>query len=858
MATETPTPFGAKLKRYRAAAGLTQEELAARAGLSVRGISDLERGRRASPYYDTVRLLADALELDAEDRAILLAAARANAQSPRHTPVEAPGNLPAPLTSLIGRTDDIRTVCQLLSQPDVRLVTLTGTGGVGKTRLAIQVAFEVQGSFPDGVYFVALAALRDPALVLTTIARALGLQEASDDSIADRLIVYLRDKRLLLVLDNFEHLLAAAPETSALLTACSGVKILTTSRVRLHLTGEHEFTVAPLALPNIQESPDVERWSQVPAVALFLDRMRAIDPRFTLTMVDAPSVAEICVHLDGLPLAIELAVARGKHLTIQELAARLQHRLQILTHGPRDLPERQQTLRATIAWSYALLAPDEQRLLRWLAAFVGGWTLETAEALCADANGLADNIVDGLAALVDSSLVHVERGPDGHARYGMLETIREFAVEQLAASGEGETVRRCHADVMKAFTEQAERGLQSAERVLWVRAAVAEVDNVRAALRWSLEHDEIERALVIVGNMIWFWDVIGGEAEGWAWSKAVLDQERADRHSWAYARALYATGELAWHVGEFATSSRLLCESIALFRALGDQRSLGQALLQLASTLVSQGEPTQAHDCACESVAIFETVDDPWNLSLSQFVLGEALLSMDVDASRVAYERSLDTFRALGDVWGVAVATTGLGGLAMRQRDYAAARTLFEEGLALRRAIAHPMTVAISITSLGELARRAGDDARAGEFLNEGLSLFRNFGFAERTAWALYELGMVAIHRVDMDAAGAALAESLTLRVEHGNEAQVAQTIAGLARVALMRGSPERAARLLGAVEAIRAAHDIAAPADEDGDEERRTLADVQARLGSEATSAALAYGRTLTQTEAVALALER
>jgi predicted ATPase/DNA-binding XRE family transcriptional regulator len=457
----TQTTFAVLLRRHRHAAGLTQEELAARAGLGVRTIRDLERGVSRAPHRETLALLADALPNSHEERATLVSAARAMHGATPHPPqsrgARPPGVLPIPPTPLIGREHEEAAVTHLLLRRDVRLLTLTGAPGIGKTRLAMQVAAGLCETFADGMVFVGLAAIHDPTLLLSALAQALGVRDAGSQSLDATLAAHLRDKGVLLVLDNCEQVVAAAPLLAHLLASCPELKILVTSRAALRIRGEQEFTVPPLALPDSRHLPGLDDLAQYAAVALFVHRAQAVKPTFALTPTLAAHVAAICERLDGLPLALELAAARIKLLSPQALMARLESSLALLTHGPADLPARQQTMRCAIAWSYDLLAEQEQRLFRRLSVFARGWwTLEAAEAVCGAKGERPGDVLDALQALVDESLVVQGEGADGEARYRLLELIREYALERLEASGEAETLRRRHAEYCLALAHEME------------------------------------------------------------------------------------------------------------------------------------------------------------------------------------------------------------------------------------------------------------------------------------------------------------------------------------------------------------------------------------------------------------------
>jgi predicted ATPase/class 3 adenylate cyclase len=533
-----------------------------------------------------------------------------------------PNNLPLQLTSFIGRDREIAAVKGLLE--GTRLLTLSGPGGTGKTRLALHVAAEVLTEYRDGAFFVDLSSLADPALVPSAIAGALGVQEVPGRPILEAVQEHLGPNELLLTIDNFEQVAEAGPVVEALLTAAPRLKVLVTSRVVLSLRGEQEYAVPPLEPPDADDLPDLEGLLGIEAVRLFLDRARAVNPRFEVTKENAPAVAAITARLDGLPLAIELAASRTKILSPEQILPRLQERLSILTSGPKTLPQRQRTLRDAIAWSHDLLDDQEAKLFARLSVFTGGWTIEGAEAVC-DPTELGLDLLDGLTSLVDQSLVRRPESDGGQVRFSMLETIREFGQEQLHASGEFDRLRRSHGEYFLDLVLEAEPHLTAGDQVEWLDRCDRDHPNIRAALQWAIDTSEAERAQQAAGALWRFWQQRGHLAEGREWFKVILDLPSGQRASSARAKALIGAGGMAWWQKDRDAAGACYEEAVAIERELGDPGRIAEALYNLS--FVVAGEDIEAASRMLEeSLALFRDAGHEFGVAqvLAMLVIRDA------------------------------------------------------------------------------------------------------------------------------------------------------------------------------------------------------------------------------------------
>ncbi|MDQ7859158.1 MAG: tetratricopeptide repeat protein [Armatimonadota bacterium] len=768
-----------------------------------------------------------------------------------------PNNLPRQLTSFVGREREMARVRELVGRTP--LLTLTGPGGGGKTRLALQVAADLIDAFRDGVWLVELASISDGAVVPHAVSAALGAREVPGRPLEVSLVDYLRSRELLLVLDECEHLLdSCARLAEGLLRQCPGLRVLATSREPLHIAGETALVVGPLAVPEAGRAGAGEI-ARAEAVRLFVDRATAAAPGFVLTDANARWVAEICRRLDGIPLAIELAAARLKMLPVEAIADRLGDRFRLLAGGARTALPRQQTLRATIEWSHALLADRERLLFRRLAVFAGGFTLEAAEAVCAGPDLPAIEVLDLLSRLVDKSLVlgPTPRAP-GPARFAMLESIREYAAEALLAAAEVAEVRRRHLGYFLGLAEQAEPLLRTGAQLVWFERLDPERENLRAAVAWGREapdaHDDVARLACVLW---WFWMVRGNASEGREMLAAAIALTPATEGGRvARGRAISGAGLLAWRQRDYAAAAALAEQGAAVSEQAGDPTGLAAALNVLALVARDRGDLDRAEPLHRRSLELWRREGNRWGEALALQNLGYiAHRRGDYDGAQRCCDASLAIFRMLGDRWGVATVLYILGRVALRRGDDDRARALNEEALALFKEIGNHELFAFTTGNLGYLAVRRGEYGRAAALLAEALAAFREAGDRRGVADVLAAQGQMAAAQGDHETARRLYAQSLAANAELSNRQGIAEDLERLAAVAAAGAGHARAARLLAAADALRAEIGVPLP-QADRAQVSHLLEEARGALGSQGYEEAWTAGRRMGTRRAVEEAL--
>jgi predicted ATPase/transcriptional regulator with XRE-family HTH domain len=839
--------FGVWLKEQRHALDLSQAELAQQTGCSASLIYKIEAGVRR-PSRQVSQLLATRLGIPLAAQEAFVEWARGLADAapylpeaaalPRPTAPPPRAPLPIPLTAFVGRVEQVSMVRSALWRAATRLVTLTGPPGIGKTRLAVQVAASLSDDFTDGVRFVSLAPVladaiqAEPALVTRAIADALGVRPEPDEPLRSTLKAYLWDKQMLLIVDNFEHLLPAAVVIAELMSSASQVKMLVTSRAALRVRGEKQIVVPPLALPDLslfsRQDPwrldDPDEIGRVEGIALFLERAQDVRSDFALTAQNVEEVATICSRLEGIPLAIELAAAQVKYFSLQELLSRLSRRLELLEEGYADLPPHQRTLRAAVAWSYNILGQEAQRIFRRLGVFVGGCSLEAALAVCAGgAAGAREGKNEAkakpgapvaLSELLNHSLVQ-QSSDAGEMRLTMLETIHDFALEQLEQSGEAGAAWEAHVAYYRALAEEARARRAGPEEGAWLTRLEREHDNLRAALAWAIEHNVVEQA-VRLGMALWrFWSTQGYTDEGRRWFARILSlQPLGDE---LRAQALVAAAGLAYQESDYAEASLYYEGSLPVWTATGNRQQRAEALRKLGAIALERGELPEA---------------------------------------RASLEQSLALYRELGDVDNIARSFRDLGVVAVYQRDLVRARRLCEESLALWQSTGRPSSVASAWLNLGATDLEAQEYVRATESLLKSLELFRELGNKPGCFLALANLGAAAHGQGDYALAARYYSEALSLqRITKGSKAELAECLERVGRLAGALGQPERAARLGGAASALRVALGIIRPPAEHELYERH-LALIRAELGEAEFAGAWSKGQAMSLDQALDFAL--
>jgi predicted ATPase/DNA-binding XRE family transcriptional regulator len=882
------------VKEWRRSHKITQEELASGVNCSVKTIEKIAAGDRR-PSKQLAELLTRHLEIPPEELALFIQFARGSLFDRHPTDLGAPdsllkpswlldyhayrcpNNLPAQLNSFIGRSGEVASARALLRRPGVRLLVCTGPPGIGKTRFCLQIAssaLDHLDGFNDGVYFVSLAAVSDPGLVPSAIAQAIGVKESANQPLADSLAQYLQHKRMLLFLDNFEHLIPAAPVLSHLLTGCLHLKILVTSRQVLHLYGEHDIWMPPLSLPDppgdVEDGHDPQALLNYEAMQLFLERALAARSDFRLTQDNAPAVARLCARLEGLPLAIELAAARTRYHSVEALVEHLEESLLSLAERASNLPDRHHTIRGAIAWSYDLLDTQEKALFRRVSVFVGGFTLDAAYVVTLHAHGDApptgpinrEQLRDMLAALVDKNLLQLRAGGgtrEEQERYWMLEAVREYGLERLAENSETceeELTFRRYADFYLELAGKSDANLRGPEQAIWLRRLESEHANLHATLRWLEESGATEQALQMAGGLARFWFMRNHYEEARQELTRALSLPRAGKASLAEAEALLGLGFFLKQGGDLPSARSLYEQALAVYRGLNDSPGVATTLHRLGTIAADQGDYTQARSLYTESLGLFSDLGDNWRCGVLYNELGRvAHRQGDYATSITLREKGLSLFRELDDQRQIASALAGFGSTLLGLHRPVEARATLEESLAMFQQLEDEGSIVSVLTNLADVERYLEEYDAAYSHSDAALEIARRQGNKIRMIPPLYNIGMIALHLCDYEKARASFTEALLYGQATELKYHTCITLSGVAALAAKLGDRRRAARLIGSVERqLETSGQHLEVPDVEPYEKARNV--VRAQLGEDAFAGAEAEGRTMTVEAAVACAL--
>ena len=807
--------FGEWLKRARKAKGLTQEQLASQVNCSVSALRKIEsEERRAS--VQLVDLFADIFNIPLDDRKSFLKFARGDLQVDSEQFVgetfvsvasSRRSNLPSPTTSIIGREQEIAAVCVYLLKDDIRLVTLIGPPGIGKTRLSLESARNVFSDFPDGVFFVELAPLENSSLVAPAILQVFGFMETKNQSITEQIINGVGDKKMLLVLDNFEHLIDGAVSlVSDLLSACSRLKIMTTSRESLRISGEWTYSVPTLPIPKAISSIDMETVSMFPALALFAERAHAVRSDFMLTADNIQAVSSICMQLDGLPLAIELIAARIRLMSPQSLLERLNDQFVLSANGMRADSVRQKTLENSIGWSYKMLSPEEQSLFAYLSVFAGGFTLEAVETIFSE---LFTNkpVRDLIALLLDKSLIRSGLDERGGIRYDVLVTIRQFALNCLRLAGEESKVRDLHLDYFLDLAEKADKEAHGPNQIHWMDLLDNELDNFRAALNWCLSSGKTQYGLQLFAALAWTWNVRWLPSEARNWFYKLRAMPNINEHPENYARVLNGAGLREWRTGNYGEARAVLDESLAICVKLGTDSELVQAeALNRLGLLTRWGDPDLniSESYFNQSLMIYQRREETWGIAWNLFLLGGVAIGRTQSQTAFSLlQQSLELLQKLGDLWGIGRVSQFLGELYFRQGNYKKALFYFDQHLLNDEKIRFKDGVSVALANLGDLHRIQGEYAQAEQYYTKSLTINRYYGMKADVVVNLYDLGLLALQQNKYPEALHYFIEFFeTARTVHAGK-KAPHFFIGLAAIAAETNQPERAAKLFGAAQEL-------------------------------------------------------